>query len=546
MEKIVSIIEPAADAVQNLAATEDLTPVSEDEDSASVSTTTQTNDSSAAEEEWDSDEEEEEDDGTCEPINRRIVFFKRYHDSLAIVTFLYVLTEEWEERLQILNDARMLKQVAGFFLHPERPVQTSATACARCFFERPSTEQVEDAEEHEAIFDDLRALKQLAKDYLHPEAPVEVDASAFGRNYFTRPSAVPEMDNEDAEEKARILAESKALKQRAVDFMHPELPVVTSDPAACGRNFFSRASAQEYNAEDEQERLSIMEDLKAMKQLAVDFMHPELPVVTSDPTACGRNYFSRASADEQEDAGVEEERVRALEDVAMLKQLAVDYLHPELPVVTSDPAACGRNYFARASAPEYNAEDEQERLSIMEDLKAMKQLAIDFMHPELPVVTSDPTACGRNYFLRASADEQEDAGVEEERLRALEDMAMLKQLAIDFMHPEISVKTSDPSAIGRNFYSRASAPGHSEMVHSFPPHDDSDYHDYTEDHHHEHLDHFGMDEDVDFLLKRADLHIPSHSPAHIQGKLNISDEEGSNLSRSPSSVMLFADEPIYD
>jgi hypothetical protein len=84
----------------------------------------------------------------------------------------------------------------------------------------------------------------------------------------------------------------------------------------------------------------------------VDYLHPELGVVTSDPTACARCYFDRASAPEQETAEYAEERRMALADAAALKKLAVDYLHPELGVVTSDPTACARCYFDRASAPE--------------------------------------------------------------------------------------------------------------------------------------------------------------------------------------------------
>jgi uncharacterized protein YqiB (DUF1249 family) len=98
-----------------------------------------------------------------------------------------------------------------------------------------------------------------------------------------------------------------------------------------------------------------LEDAAALKQLAVDYAHPELPVVTSDPTATARCYFDRASAPEQEDMEEIEYRRQVLEDAAALKQLAVDYAHPELPVVTSDPTATARCYFDRASAPQPNS-----------------------------------------------------------------------------------------------------------------------------------------------------------------------------------------------
>ena len=242
------------------------------------------------------------------------IFFLTCH-----VTCVTCATEEWEERLQILADARNLKKVAGFFLHPEHTVESSATATARCYFGRasaPTQESLEDAHEHDAILADLMALKKLAKDYMHPEAALETDPAVMGRNYFGRSSAVPTLDEEDAEERMRILEETKALKKLAVDYMHPELPVVTSDGTACGRNYFTRPSATEQDdAESEAEQKLIMDELKALKQLAVEFMHPELPVVTSDSTACGRNYFGRPSAPEQDDVSLEAERVQILAEM---------------------------------------------------------------------------------------------------------------------------------------------------------------------------------------------------------------------------------------
>merc|ERR1712007_312317 len=98
--------------------------------------------------------------------------------------------------------------------------------------------------------------------------------------------------------------------------------------------------------------MGALADAVALKKLAVDYMHPELGVVTSDPTATARCYFDRASAPEQESIEEAEERAMALTDAVALKKLAVDYMHPELGVVTSDPAATARCYFDRASAPE--------------------------------------------------------------------------------------------------------------------------------------------------------------------------------------------------
>merc|ERR1712174_65869 len=73
--------------------------------------------------------------------------------------------------------------------------------------------------------------------------------------------------------------------------------------------------------------------------------------VSSDAMSNGRNYFTRASAPEQESKEEAEERAKVLEEAALLKQYAGFHLHPEKPVVSSDAMSSGRNYFCRPSAP---------------------------------------------------------------------------------------------------------------------------------------------------------------------------------------------------
>ena len=446
--------------------------------------------------------------------------------------------EEAEERLAILAEAQQLKDYARMYHHPEDPVKTTdATATARCYFDRysaPQPEDVETAAAHLRVLADARALKQLAVDYMHPERPVvTTDPYACGRNYFTRPSAA--VVEEDEAERAQILREAAQLKQLAVDYMHPEAPVVTTDPYAMGRNYFTRPSAPVVD-EDEEERARILAECQALKQAAVDYHHPELPVVTTDPLACGRNYFTRPSAPmvDQDD---EAERAAILADCQALKQNAVDYLHPENPVVTTDPTACGRNYFSRFSAPQVDPAEQEERAQILADCAALKQKAVDYLHPEIPVVTTDPTACGRNYYSRPSAPEQMDPAEAEECARILEEAKLLKELAVHYHHPEIGVVTKDPTATGRNYFSRYSARGHETMVHTFPAHDDH------HEEHHEHVEHWGMDEDAMFEDMRQQIHqvIPTQGKVAAGG-----EEEESNLSRSPSSVMLHLGESIYD
>merc|ERR1719343_555506 len=140
-------------------------------------------------------------------------------------------------------------------------------------------------------------------------------------------------------------------------------------------------------------------------------MHPEKPVVV-DPTAYGRNYFSRASASEYDgDDNDTDERDRILKEMKELKTAAEWYMHPEKPVAV-DATACGRNYFSRPSAPEYDEDDMDERDRILEEMKELKTTAEWYMHPEKPVAV-DSTACGRNYFSRPSAPEYDEDATEE-------------------------------------------------------------------------------------------------------------------------------------
>jgi hypothetical protein len=250
------------------------------------------------------------------------------------------------------------------------------------------------------ILDDSRRLRELAGYFLQPEKPVTVDATACARCLYSRYSAPEQTTFEDTEEASRILSEAQQMKKLAVDYLQPEQPVVTSDPCAMGRNYFTRPSTEEQEgAEDAEERAQILADAQGLKKLATDYLHPEKPVVTSDAFSMGRIYFTRPSAEEQE--GNAEERARMMEDMKQLKKLAVDYLHPEKPVVTSDPCATGRNYCTRPSAEEYEDEDDtDDRDDIMEDMAQLKKLAMDYMQPERSVEIGPP--CVLPQLLRSS------------------------------------------------------------------------------------------------------------------------------------------------
>ena len=270
-------------------------------------------------------------------------------------------------------------------------------------------------------------------------------------------------------ERRRILADARALKILSMVYLHPEKKAFNAwsmkegtDPTVFGRNYFNRPSAPETEDDEfDDERAEILEEAAALKKLAIDYMHPEAGVKTSDASLFGRNYFDRPSAPETEDVEFANERVAVLAEMAALKKLAIDYMHPEAGVKTSDATLFGRNYFNRPSAPE--TEDvafANERAAVLAEMAALKKLAVDYMHPEIGVTsTCGGASFGRNYFYRYSAPETEDFEVAEERTRVLAEAAALEKLAIDYMHPEIAfVATVDGAVYGRNFFTRFAAP----------------------------------------------------------------------------------------
>jgi hypothetical protein len=375
----------------------------------------------------------------------------------------------------------------------------------------------------------------------------------FGRNYFTRPSAPEQEDIKDGQEREEILADVAAFKKLAVDYLHPEMPVVTTDPTVFGRNYFTRPSAPEQeDIEDEEEHEEILAEMAALKKLAVDYLHPEMPVVTTDPTVFGRNYFTRPSAPEQEDPEDADARAQVMAETMAFKKLAVDYLHPEMSVTTTDPTVFGRNYFTRPSAPEQeDLENDEELVQILADAASLKKFAVDYAHPELPVITTDPTVFGRNFFTRPSAAEQEFPEEAEYRQVSMEEAKSLKQSAMDYAHPESPCETTDPTATGRNYFSRPSAPGQAGFIHTSGYDNREGKHDpHGDEASQEHHDHFEMDEDI-WLNMYSSLHLPDEvalkgddDDDHHEGSLkkiskSLDEEEEGKLSRSPSSVMLF-------
>jgi len=203
---------------------------------------------------------------------------------------------------------------------------------------------------------------------------------------------------DDAEEAARVLADAMALKKSAVDYMHPEVGVTTTDAAAYGRNYFTRYSAPEVeNMEDSSECARILAEAASLKKLAVDFMHPESGVTATDTSVFGRNYFNRYSAPETEDGELEEERARILADAVALEKSAVQYMHPEKPIEV-DATAFGRNYFTRFSAPVNLPEQADESPEESQDVATVKSLAAAVKGANLPSTKSTKLSSSDSEF----------------------------------------------------------------------------------------------------------------------------------------------------
>merc|ERR1712157_333856 len=103
---------------------------------------------------------------------------------------------------------------AAYYNCPEAPVHVDPTAFGRNFFMADSDSEV-DEKEREQILSEATMLKELAANYQHPEVKVDSsDATLFGRNYFNRFDGSEVVDEEDAEERAQILADAAALMKK--------------------------------------------------------------------------------------------------------------------------------------------------------------------------------------------------------------------------------------------------------------------------------------------------------------------------------------------
>lgn len=318
-----------------------------------------------------------------------------------------------------------------------------------------SDDEDEEDTERRLIFEDIKNLRLLAKDFHHPETSVIVDGITSARCYFDRYYAPVQEHIETSDYKTFVLNDSLALKKLASDYHHPESKVTSDDPTVFGSCYYYRLSSA--NVQEEvlfEEKEQILADTLSLKKLAVDYAHPEIPVSTTDPSSFGRNYFTSIAAIDKGYGDDSEERAQILADAAALKKLAVDYAHPEVSVSTADASVFARNYFSRPSAND--DDDSEERAQILADAAALKKLAVDYAHPEVGVSITDANVFARNYFSRFSATEEEGDRLMEERGRVMADVTKLKCLATAYAHPEHGVTTTDPTAFGRNYFNMLS------------------------------------------------------------------------------------------
>jgi len=435
-------------------------------------------------------------------------------------------------REEVLADVKALKMYAKFHLHPELPVETTdAFACERKFFDRPSAperESREEADEHHQILEDARQLEDwvqlqqfgrvLETDYFHSdygEESIEDDETA---------GEPTEVDRQEA------LTDIAALKMYAKFHLHPELPVETTDPLACGRNFFDRPSALERESREEaDEHHQILEDARQLEDwvqlqqfgrvLETDFFH-------SNDTI---------NAIEYDEVITEADREEVLADVAALKMYAKFHLHPELPVETTDSLACERNFFDRPSAPERETQEEaEEHHQILEDARHLEDLVqlqqfghvldADYFHCTFAMDDDD---------VVGMLDEATTDATAEDREQALADVEALKMYAKFHLHPELPVETTDPLACGRNFFDRPSALERESREEADEHHqileDARQLEDLVQ------LQHFGCVLENDYFHCNFAMD-EEHAPAMAVSKQ--ADGEG-NLSTSPSSILQF-------
>ncbi|GMI27482.1 hypothetical protein TrCOL_g2295 [Triparma columacea] len=371
--------------------------------------------------------------------------------------------DEMQERAECLAAASAMKETVSWYLHPERPVTTNGNT-ARCYFDRASAPEPMSKEDADDMAECLAAaaeMKERVSWYHHPSTPLKVDPTASARNYFDRASAPEQMEDDDADDMAACLAAAAEMKERVSWYLHPERPVTTNGNTA--RCYFHRASSDitYLNEVDEtapkgiidvetvdemQERAECLAAASAMKETVSWYLHPERPVTTNGIQS--RCFFDRASAPEPMSKEDADDMADCLAAASAMKETVSWYLHPERPVTTNGNT--GRCYFDRASAPEpMSKEDADDMADCLAAASAMKETVSWYLHPERPVTTNDNTA--RCYFDRASAPEPMSKEDADDMADCLAAAAEMKERVSWYHHPSTPLKV-DPTASAHNYF----------------------------------------------------------------------------------------------
>jgi len=317
------------------------------------------------------------------------------------VTHNYFSPVDCEEQVdnQLLTDLVNLKRSALEWRGEAVPVKVDPCVAARCFFDRASAMSGKEAEERVQILADARALREAVMAYRHPEVGVTSNG-VQARCYFDRASADTSETSEEMEYRAQVLADDAKLKSQAMAYRHPEVGITSNGVQA--RCYFDRASADTSETSEEMEyRAQVLADAAKLKSQAMAYRHPEVGVTSNGVQA--RCYFDRASADTSETSEEMEYRAQVLADAAKLKSQAMAYRHPEVGVTSNGVQA--RCYFDRASADMSETSEEMEyRVQVLADAAKLKSQAMAYRHPEVGVTSNGLSS--RNYFTRNVYDDK--------------------------------------------------------------------------------------------------------------------------------------------
>jgi len=355
-------------------------------------------------------------------------------------------------------------------------------------------------------------------------------------------------------ERARVLGIAAQQREVARWYLHPEYPVPSTLGARC---FFDRGSAEVtwlneiddtavkgiIDVEDEddtEEWEQALADVATMKEVVSWFLHPERPVTTNGNQA--RCFFERDSAEvtwlnkiddtavkgvvDVEDKDERMEREQALAINAEMKEVVSWYMHPERPVTTNGNTA--RCFFGRASAPEQMDKDDADAMAeCLADAAALKERASWHLHPERPVTTNGNTA--RCFFGRASAPEQMDKDDADAMAECLADAAALKERASWYHHPSRDPIKVSATATARNYFQPEASKISTRRIRGESS-----------------IDQFEMEVEVGMASSCQEalcnffgaIEVDTSGDVDPDESIESGDKEG-NLSRSPSSVMLF-------